>query len=150
MSTQQMVMFDRPLTIAEAMQHAPAQEKALGWGVQSMVATTVRHMVLLASSLSEHYRYAIGLSGGIAQYLYDQPDGAVTNPDTFLRTAQVDTLIGHFDGLETHVIQEEIPEDQQCLMLLVINDDKLVVGYLLTKLREYTDHVAVNNILPKK
>lgn len=149
MSTHQLIMFDKPLTIEEAVQAAPDQALALPWGVQSMVADTVRHMVLLASSISEHYRYALGLSGGIAQYLYDQPAGAITNPELFLRTAQVGSLIGHFDGLETHAIQAEIPEDEQCMMLLVINDDKLVVGYLLTKLREYGDHINVNNVLPK-
>ncbi|MNN35904.1 hypothetical protein D3C81_1497720 [compost metagenome] len=149
-SNQSLVMFEKPLTVAEAVAKAPDLEKALGWGVQSMVAATVRHMVLLASNLSEHYRYSIGLSGDIAQYLYDAPEGAITDPNLFLRTAQVDTLIGHFDNLEVHVIQEAMPEeDSQCLMLLVQDDDRMVVGYLLTRLRDYADHVNVNNVLPK-
>lgn len=146
----EMIMFDRPLTVAEAVAKAPDMSKALGWGTQSMVVATVRSMVLLAAARSEHFRYALGVTGGIAQYLYDLPDGAITNPEHFIRTEQVDTLIGHFDNHEMHVIQEVTAEEDQGLMLLVLDDDKKAVGYVLTQLREYGDHINVNNILPKK
>jgi hypothetical protein len=144
-----MVMFDHPVTVAEAVAKAPVHANALGWGIQSMVVQTVRSMVLLAAARSEHYRYALGVTGGIGQYLYDLPEGAITNPDHFKRTDQVETLIGHFDNLEVHVIQELTPEEEQGLMLMVLDDDKLVVGYLYSQLREYGDHININNILPK-
>lgn len=146
----ELIMFDHPLTVAEAVAKAPAMTDSIGWGIQSMVVDTVRSMVLLASSRSEHFRYALGVTGGIGQYLYDLPDGAITNPDHFKRTVQVDTLIGHFDNHEVHVIQEITPEEEQGMMLLVLNDDRKAVGYLYTQLREYGDHINVNNILPKK
>lgn len=146
----ELIMFDRPLTVAEAVAKAPDHQSALPWGIQSMVVQTVRSMVLLASARSEHFRYALGVTGGIGQYLYDLPEGAITNPDHFQRTEQVDTLIGHFDNHEVHVIQEVTPEEEQGLMLLILNDDKLAVGYVYTQLREYGDHINVNNILPKK
>lgn len=146
----EMIMFDEPLTMPEAVAKAPEHSKALGWGIQSMVVQTVRSMVLLAAARSEHYRYALGVTPGIGQYLYDLPEGAITNPDHFVRTEQAGTLIGHFDNLEVHVIQELTPEEEQGLMLLVLDDNHKAVGYLYTQLREYGDHINVNNILPKK
>lgn len=145
----EVILFDKPLTVTEAVAKAPDMSKALPWGVQSMVVETVRSLVLLAASRSEHFRYALGVTPGIAQYLYDLPDGAITNPNHFIRCVQTDTLIGHFDNHEVHAIQEYTPEDEQGLMLLILNDDRLAVGYILTKLREYGDHINVNNILPK-
>ncbi len=146
--SKELVLFEKPLSVKEAVAKLPNKENKLGWGIQSMVVDTVRHMVLLASSRSEHFRYALGVTAGIAQYLYDLPQGAITNPSDFIRTNQVDTLIGHFDNLEVHVIQEVTPEEDQLMMLLVLDDDHMAVGYLLTQLREYGDHVNVNNILP--
>lgn len=146
----ELIMFDHPLTVEQAVAKAPDHSNALGWGIQSMVVATVRSMVVLAAARSEHFRYALGVTPGIAQYLYDLPEGAITNPDHFVRTEQVGSLIGHFDNLEVHAIQELTPEEEQGLMLLVLNDDKLAVGYIYTQLREYGDHINVNNILPKK
>lgn len=146
----EMIMFDHPLTVTEAVAKAPDHNNALPWGIQSMVVDTVRSMVLLAAARSEHFRYALGVTAGIGQYLYDLPEGAITNPDHFKRTDQVDSLIGHFDNHEVHVIQELTPEEDQGLMLLVLDDDHKAVGYIYTQLREYGDHINVNNILPKK
>lgn len=145
----EVILFDKPITVQEAVAKAPDMEKALSWGVQSMVVETVRSMVLLAAARSEHFRYALAVTPAIGQYLYDLPDGAITNPNNFVRCVQVDTLIGHFDNHEVHVIQEYTPEEEQGLMLLILDDERNVAGYILTKLREYDDHINVNNILPK-
>jgi hypothetical protein len=149
MSTE-LIKFPQPLPIAEAIAKLPDMQLALGWGVQSMVRDTVRAMVLLASSRSEHYRYALALTEGIAQLLYDMPEGATTARDAFIRCNQQGTLIGHFDSYEVHVIQESSAEEDQGMMLLVLDDNHLVDSYILTRLREYSDHVVINNILPKK
>lgn len=144
-----LVLFDKPLKVEDAVAHLPDMSRALSWGVQSLVKETVRSMILLATSLSEHYRYELALTDDIAQYLYDMPEGAVTASEHFIRCNQDGTVIGHFDAMSVHVIQEKSEPDQQAMMLLILNDDRLVVGYLLTRLREYADHVVINNILPK-
>jgi hypothetical protein len=146
----ELIKLPQRLPIAEAVRNLPDMNQALGWGVQSMVRDTVRAMVLLASSRSEHYRYALALTEGIAQLLYDMPEGATTARDAFVRCNQQGTLIGHFDSYEVHVIQEPVEEDNQGMMLLILDDDHLVDSYILTRLREYSDHVVVNKILPKK
>lgn len=145
-----LVMFDKPLSVVDAVQELPDFDRALAWGVQSMIMPTVKSMVLLATGLSEHYRYALALTHDIAQYLYDMPDGAITASEWFKRCDQVDTLIGHFDAMEVHVIQERSDPTCQGMMMLVLDDDHMVVGYILTRLREYADHVVINNILPKR
>lgn len=144
-----LILFDKPLEVSEAVAKLPDFSRALGWGVQSMLLDTVRSMILLASTLSEHYRYAIGLTDDVAQYLYDMPKGAITNPNHFIRCNQVGTLIGHFDALDVHVIQERSDPANQAMILMVLDDDRKVVGYVATKLREYADHVVINNILPE-
>lgn len=146
----ELVTFNPPVSVEEAVAKAPDMSNALGWGIQSMVVTTVRSMVLLAAARSDHYRYALAVTGAIGQYLYDLPEGAITNPDHFKPTVQVGALIGHFDNHEVFVIQEATPEEDQGLMLLILDDDRKVAGYILTRLREYSDHINVNNILPKK
>jgi hypothetical protein len=145
-----LVMFEHPLSIGEAVSKLPDFDQALEWGVQSMTMPTVKSMILLATKLSEHYRYSLALTHDIAQYLYDMPEGAITSKQWYQRCDQVDTLIGHFDAMEVHVIQEGSDPECQGMMLLVQDDDHKVVGYILTKLREYSDHVVVNNILPKR
>jgi len=148
--SQELIKLPTPVTVQEAVSKVPDLSQCLGWGIQSMERSTVRSMILLASSKSEHFRYALGVTPDIAQYLYDLPEGAVTSREHFIRCNQQDTLIGHFDTLEVHVIQEMVDEEDQCMMLLVLNDEHLVDSYLVTRLREYADHVVVNNILPKK
>lgn len=149
----ELVTFPSPVTVEEAVASLPDLDKALGWGVQSMTRDTVRAMVLLASSRSEHYRYALAVSLGIAQYLYDMPEGAVAGREHFIRCNQNGSLIGHFDNLETHVIQEPLEKssenEEEYMMLLVLDDNHQVDSYLLTRLRDYSDHVVINNILPK-
>lgn len=145
-----MIMFPAPCSVAEAVSKAPVHANALGWGIQSLLPDTVNGMLLLASSKSEHFRYVLAVTPAMAQYLYDRPQGAITNPDLFLRTEQVGSLIGHFLGYEMHAIQELTPEEEQGMMLIVLDDDHQAVGYFYTQLREYSDHVTVNNILPPK
>lgn len=149
MSTE-LIKFPEPVSIQAAVAKAPDLSQALGWGIQSLLRDTVRSMVLLATARSEHYRYALAVTPGIAQLLYDMPEGTIASRDCFIRCVQQDTLIGHYDTMEMHVIQELVDEDKQSMMLLILNDDLLVDSYLLTRLREYSDHVVVNNILPKK
>ncbi len=147
---QQLVTYDRPLSVGEAVARLPDPAQALGWGVQSMTAETVRAMVLLASSRSDHFRYALGVTVGIAQYLYDMPDGAITSKSQFIRADQVGTRIGIFDSLELHVIQEAVPDtlEEEYLLLLVLNDEHQVVGHLLSRLRLPSDHVTQTVKLP--
>lgn len=145
-----LIMFPAPCSVEEAVSKAPVHANALAWGVQSLVPDTVKSMILLATSKSEHFRYALAVTPSMAQYLYDQPTGAITNPSLFLRAEQVGSRIGHFLDLEMHAIQEVTPEDEQGMMLLVLDDDHNAVGYLYTQLREYSDHVTVNNILKQK
>lgn len=148
--SKELIMFSKPLDITEAVAKLPDLNQALAWGVQSLLKPTVSAMVRLATSMSEHYRYALALTDDIAQYLYDMPEGAITSSEFFKRCNQVGTLIGHFDMIEVHVIQERSDPEAQAMMLLVLDDDKKAVGYLVTRIREYADHVVVNNILPKK
>lgn len=145
----ELIMFEKPLSIKEAVTSLPDFDKALPWGVQSMVKSTVDSMIRLAAAASDHFRYALALTHDIGQYLYDMPEGAITSNEHFIRCDQVDTLIGHFNAMDVHVIQELSDPEMQGMMLLVLNDDHLAVGYLLTRIREYADHVVVNNILPK-
>lgn len=145
----QLIMFEKPLPVAEAISTLPDFDQALGWGVQNIEKSTVEAMIRLATMASEHFRYALAVTDDIGQYLYDMPVGAITAAEHFIRCNQVESLIGHFLTLDVHVIQQRSVPEQQGMMLLVLNDDKLVVGYLLTKIREYADHVVVNNILPK-
>ncbi|MCY1286203.1 hypothetical protein D9M68_18550 [compost metagenome] len=145
-----LVMFDEPLDLSQAIAKLPDFDRALEWGVQSMTMPTVKSMILLAAGLSDHYRYALALTHDIAQYLYDMPDGAITSKQWFKRCDQVGSLIGHFDAMDVHVIQEGSDPACQGMMLLVLDDDHKAVGYILTRLREYSDHVVVNNILPKR
>lgn len=145
-----LIMFPAPCTVEEAVAKAPAHSEALGWGIQSLLPDTVNGMILLASSQSEHYRYALAVTPAMAQYLYDQPKGAITNPNLFLRAEQVGSRIGHFLDFEMHAIQEMTAEEEQGMMLIILDDDHKAVGYLYTRLREYGDHVTVNNILQSK
>jgi len=144
-----LVKLPTPMTIEEVVYELPELSMSLGWGVQSMVRDTVRAMVLLASARSEHYRYALAVSSGIGQYLYDQPQGAITSKEHFLRCTQVGSRIGHFDNLETHVLQTPVNEGEERMMLLILDDNQMVDSYIMTQLRDYTDHVVINNILPR-
>lgn len=146
----ELITFEKPIAVDEAIANLPDMGQALGWGVQSMVKSTVDTMIRLASGLTDHFRYALALTDDIAQYLYDMPEGAVTASEHFIRCNQGDgTVIGHFNAMDVHVIQEKSDPEQQAMMLLVLDDQQQVVGYLLTRIREYGDHIAVNNVLPK-
>lgn len=144
----QLITLPSPTSIEEALSKLPDRELALAWGQQSLSPKTIEAMVLLASKLSEHYRYAIGLSVEMCQYLYDNPAGGTAGMDRFLRCEQVGTLVGHYDGYEVHVIQE-VPDpdlEEEYMMLLVLDDLRMVDSYLLTRLRIYTDHVASSHL----
>jgi len=146
----ELVKLPAPLTVGEVVAKLPPFDCSLGWGVQSMTADTVRAMVLLASSRSEHYRYALAASIGIAQYLFDMPEGSVTSRAHFVRSKQDGTRIGLFDNLDLHVIQEPVPEEieEEYLMLLILNDDHLVDSYIVSRLRLPSDHVVQTIKLP--
>lgn len=139
-----MIKLPTPQSIEQVIASLPAPEGALEWGIQSMTTDTVRAMTLLAASRSEHFRYALAVSVGIAQFLYDAPEGSVTQKAAFLRTQQDGTRIGIFDQLDLHVIQQPVPEDleEEYLMLLVLDDNHLVDSYVLSRLRLPADHVV--------
>lgn len=140
-----LVSFDHPVTVPEAVAVLPPRHYALGWGKQALSAETVKAMILLASKLSEHYRYALAVSVDMAQYLYDNPRGGTVDTSGFIRSPQQqDTLIGVWNAVEVHVIQQMPDPDleEEYLMLLILDDDKMVDSYLLSQLRVYTDHTA--------
>ncbi|MNP89155.1 hypothetical protein D3C85_15580 [compost metagenome] len=147
MSTE-LIKFLEPVSIETAVSKAFSLENALGWGVQSMTRDTVSAMVLLASSRSEHYRYAIAVSPDIAQYLADLPDGSTTSREHIIQSVQVGTLIGQFDMMDLHVIQEDT--DESYMVLLILDDDRLVDSFIVSRLRRAEDHVVKSILPPRK
>ncbi|MNY42342.1 hypothetical protein D3C86_1772220 [compost metagenome] len=113
-----------------------------------MTRDTVSAMVLLASSRSEHYRYAIAVSPDIAQYLADLPDGSTTSREHIIQSVQVGTLIGQFDMMDLHVIQEDT--DESYMVLLILDDDRLVDSFIVSRLRRAEDHVVKSILPPRK
>ncbi len=146
----ELIKFPTPLSIEAAVAALPPAEHCLEWGIQSMTADTVRAMILLASSRSEHYRYALAVTVGIAQYLVDAPDGSITARALFVNSGQDGTRIGLFDSLDTHVIQVAVDEsvEEEYMMLLVLDDNHMVDGYIMTRLRMPSDHVVKTIKLP--
>lgn len=144
------IKFDTPKSIPDVVKSALDVDKALGWGVQSMVKETVNALVLFASSRSDAFRYALAVSPDIGDYLLDLPVGSITSSEYFKSVPEVqDSLIGTFDTwMEVHQIEENI--DQSYLALLLLNDnDNSVQGYVVTRLRTPDDHI-VKNILPSR
>lgn len=135
--------FDQPQELATVLEKLPNPEHALKWGKQTFGHGVIEGMILLASKETEHYRYALGVSLGIAQVLYEPVQTTVVEPEHFIRCKQNGTLIGHYDTWEVHVIQE-VPEDmeEEVLLLLILNDDRKVVGYVQTRIRAAQDHVV--------
>lgn len=133
-----------PQPIDQVVSTLPDPEDALEWGIQSMTTDTVRAMMLLAATRSEHFRYALAVTVGIAQFLYDAPEGSVTQKSAFQRTQQDGTRIGIFDQLDLHVIQQTVPDEfeEEYLMLLVLDDNHMVSSYVLSRLRLPSDHVV--------
>lgn len=147
MSTE-LVKLEQPTDVEQVVSKALDVGAALGWGVQSMTRDTVSAMVLLASSRSEHYRYAIAVSPDIAQYMMDLPPGATTSREHIIQTANLTgSLIGQFDMMDLHAIQEENGESY--IALLILDDNRKVDSYIISRLRRAEDHV-VHNIIKRK
>lgn len=145
--SKELIKLENPTPLSEVISKAFNVDDALGWGVQSVTRDTTNAMVLLASSRSPHYRYAIAVSPDIAQYLADLPDGATTSKEYIIMSEQVGSLIGQFDMMDLHAVQEDI--DESYMALLVLDDDRMVDSYIITRLRRAEDHI-VKSILPKR
>lgn len=145
----EIIKFAQPMQIEEVVKQPLDISKALGWGVQSMTKGTVDAMVLLASSRTDAYRFALAVSPDIGDYLIDLPIGSVTSNEYFKCVPEIKgSLIGTAEGsLEVHRVEED--DGNSYLALLTLNDDKLVDGYVITRLRTPDDHV-VKNILPNR
>lgn len=140
------VKLAKPLSPEEFVVNAPDLADALGWSIQSISRDTVSAMVLLATSLSDHYRYAVAVSPDIADYLTYLPDGATTAKDIISINDIGGVKIGLFDMMDLYSFQ--VDNEESYVALLILNDDKLVDSYILSRLRPVEDHV-VHNIIPK-
>lgn len=139
-----LIKFNEPVTVTYAISKLPPREQCLSWGKQSLTEDLIRGMLHLASRLSEDYRYVLGVTPEVAQYLYDCPEGGTLDTSHFMRCKQKDSLVGHWNGMETHVIQEYPSNEwgEEYGMLLILDDNHMVTGYLMTKLHQYADNIV--------
>lgn len=134
-------------SIADVMSALPNPDNVLEWGVQTLSMDVVRAMILLASKESEDFRYALGVTLGMAQLLYE-PVGNGLGKTDFVRCDQVDTLIGHMDVYPVHVFQQVPEYPTEYLCLLILDDSEMVTGTVLTRLRPADEH-QMKLITPK-
>lgn len=142
--------YETPRTLEEAIAVLPDPTTALGWGKQTFGHGLLNGMILLASKNTEHYRYKLAVSLGIAQVLYQPVNNTVVEREHFIRCEQKDSLIGHYDAYDVHVIQVDPDGEDEALMLLICDDNDQVVGHIFSEIRPAQDHIVTMMKPPKK
>lgn len=131
------------LTVDDIVNKPAVLTHAIGWGEVRLSTGLFRDLVTLCARKSPASKYVYAVNVEMANFINEDDQCPIVLSGDYRPARQDGTRIGSYQGHDVHVFNQ--PCEQDCLMIMCLDDEDKVVHVEITRLKPAENQV---NLVP--